>query len=82
MLVINTRNMLPMMGTLRVVLPYQVFAVVVSWFAKHRVDMVDGTAVATGWIVVVEFNDDGGAVDAIVVRFVLLRAGPGEVNLF
>ena len=71
-----------MVWTFEQMLPEQVLTVIIPRFAKHGVNMVDRASVSPGWIVIVELNDDGRAVDSVVVRLVLFRAGPSKMNLF
>ena len=62
-----------MVWTFQQVFPEQVLTVIIPRFAKHGVNVVDRASVAPGWIMIVELNDDSGAMDSVVIGFVLFR---------
>ena len=63
-----------MVWTFQQMFPEQVLAVIVTRFAKHRVNMVDRASVASGRIMIVELNDDGRAVDSVEGLFTSVPA--------
>ena len=59
----------------------EIITVVVSGLTEYGVDMVDGTRPSSWRVMIIELDDHGRPVNAIVVWLVLPCAGPGEVNL-